>query len=416
MTGTTTTRPVGLDTDASAGSPGPSILLPRRRPGYLGPMHITQLLVVEGTLAAVLATLTQAVPVIAAAAASAAVLLLVTLGRVKGRWWIERRLMLRRYRRRRQHEATAGHGGDPRVAAMRRLAPGLTVENVPLAGGSQVAVARDEAGWFAVAAVPGRSSMRDGQGDLPLDTLAAALAEVEQPGAVLQVVIQAVPAPSPQAPESAPAGQSYRQLLERSGQAFVPSDRSVWIAVRLDARSLAEALAGHTANVETAPAVVAALLRRVAKALRPVGIEPRLLDADGLLTALVDSCDLTEPLAGLEQPAPETWSAWRSARFSQRCYWIRRWPPVERASGLLNSLFAVPAAMTCVALIMAPDERGQMVDLRALVRIGTAPADLDRTCQRLVRGARKAKAELFPLDGEQAPAAYAAAPTGGGAR
>jgi type VII secretion protein EccE len=415
MTVTGTSWPVGAVAPISREPTGPAILLPRRRPGYLGPLHITQLLLTEFALVAVLASVTRGVLAVIGAVAGAAVLLLVTLGRHKGRWWVERRLMTWRYGRRQRDAAGTEYADDARIAALRRLAPGLVVENVAVAGGGQVGVARDDAGWFAVAAITSSTPMRDSTGGLPLDVLASALAEAEQPGAVLQVVIQAVPAPGTDAPASSPAGDSYRQLLARFGQTSVPADRSTWIAVRLDARSLAEALADHTADVDTAPAVVAALIRRVAKALRPAGISPRLLDADGLLAALVNSCDLE---SSVQQPNPprEEWSAWRSSRFAHRAFWIRDWPPVDRAASLLDSLFTVPAAMTSVALILAPAERERMVDLKALVRV-TAPAgELDQVCRSVIGAARKAKADLFQLDGEQSPAVYASAPTGGGAR
>jgi type VII secretion protein EccE len=414
MTVTGTSWPVGAVAPISREPPGPAILLPRRRPGYLGPLHISQLLLTEFALVAVLASVTRGMLAAIGAVAGAAILLLVTLGRHKGRWWLERRLMTWRYGRRQRGAATE-YADDARIAALRRLAPGLVVENVAVAGGGQVGVARDDAGWFAVAAISSSTPMRESTGGLPLDVLASALAEAEQPGAVLQVVIQAVPAPSTDAPASSPAGHSYRQLLARFGQTSVPADRSTWIAVRLDARSLAEALADHTADVDTAPAVVAALIRRVAKALRPAGISSQLLDADGLLAALVNSCDLE---SSVQQPSPprEEWSAWRSSRFAHRAFWIRDWPPVDRAASLLDSLFTVPTAMTSVALILAPAERERMVDLKALVRV-TAPAgELEQVCRSVIGAARNAKADLFQLDGEQSPAVYASAPTGGGAR
>jgi type VII secretion protein EccE len=415
MTVTGTSWPVGAVAPISREPPAAAILLPRRRPGYLGPLHITQLLLTEFALVAVLASVTRGLLATIGAVAGAAVLLLVTLGRRKGRWWVERRLMTWRYGRRQRGAAGTEYADDARIAALRRLAPGLVVENVAVAGGAQVGVARDDAGWFAVAAITSTTPMRDSTGGLPLDVLASALVEAEQPGAVLQVVIQAVPAPSTDAPATSPAGHSYRQLLARFGQTSVPADRSTWIAVRLDARSLAEALADHTADVDTAPAVVAALIRRVTKALRPAGISPRLLDADGLLAALVNSCDL-ELSVQQQNPPREEWSAWRSSRFAHRAFWIRDWPPVDRAASLMDSLFTVPTAMTSVALILAPAERERMIDLKALVRVSAPAGELDQVCRSVIGAARKAKADLFQLDGEQSPAVYASAPTGGGAR
>ncbi|WP_131792611.1 MULTISPECIES: hypothetical protein [Protofrankia] len=69
-----------------------------------------------------------------------------------------------------------------------------------------------------------------------------------------------------------------------------------------------------------------------------------------------------------------------------------------------------------MALIMAPNDNNDLIDLRCLVRVAAPAADLDRTCQEIMNIAAQAHADLFPLDGEQAPAVYASAPTGGGVR
>lgn len=394
----------------------PAILLPRRRPGHLGPLNLTQLLLAEAVLVAVLLALTRNAVLGAAVGVVGLLVLLLALARRRGRWWLERQLMTRQYRRRRR-AASPVAGDDPRLAALQRLAPGLTVENVAVADGAQVGVARDDAGWYAVAAVTPTRSTRDDQGGIPLEALAAALADADQPGVALQVVTQTVPAPALDAHPSSAAGQSYRQLLTRFGAVPVPADRETWVAVRLDARSLAESVADGDADLDAAPALVAALVRRIAKALRHDGVAHRLLDADALLAALARTCDL-EPVAPSGEPAQprEDWSTWHSARLAHRSFWLRGWPPLEQASALLNWLSTAPAAMTNVALVLAPDENHRMIDLRALVRVSAPAADLDAICQALVSGAGQARADLFPLDGEQGPAVYASAPTGGGAR
>lgn len=410
-------RAVARVSAESADYSGPAILLPRRRPGHLGPVHVTQLLLVEAVLVAVLAAVTNNAVVAIGVGAAGLVLLLIVLGRQRGRWWLERRLMARRYRKRRHEAGAPAFGDDPRLAALRRLAPNLIVENVSVADGSHVGVARDDAGWYAVAAVTPAMATREEPGGVPLDTLAAALAEADQPGAVLQVVTQTVPAPSIDTHPSSAAGQSYRQLLARFGTVPVPADRETWVAVRLDARSLAEAIADDGADLDLAPAVVAALIRRVAKSLRKDSITHRLLDADALLGVLMRSCDLVPVTPHTEtQPPREEWSEWHSARLAHRSFWVRGWPPLAQAASLLNWLATAPSAMTSVSLTMAADDDSRMVDLRALVRVSAPATDLEPICQSLTRGAEQAHADLFQLDGEQAPAAYASAPTGGGAR
>jgi type VII secretion protein EccE len=405
----------------SSGSPedsGPPILLPRRRPGHLGPVHITQLLLAEVVIVAILASVTsEIIALIGGVAVAGILLLLVTLGRRNGRWWLERRIMTRNYKRRRLSSTASPYGDDARLTALRRLAPDLIVENVSVADGAHVGVARDDAGWYAVAAITSSAPTHDEPGPIPLEALAAALAEADQPGAVLQVVTQTVPAPSIEMHPSSAAGQSYRQLLARFGAVPVPADRSTWVAVRLDARTLAEAVVDGEADLDTAPAVVAALVRRVAKSLRRVGVSHRLLDADELLEVLLRSCDLAPTAQSAEPVQPrEDWSEWHSTRLSHRSYWIRGWPPVDQAGALLDWLTTAPAAMTSLALIMAPDDDRRMMDLRGLVRVSAPPEQLAHVSQAIRRGAEQAKADLFPLDGEQGPAVYASAPTGGGAR
>ncbi|SBW21696.1 Otogelin [Candidatus Protofrankia californiensis] len=403
---------------------GPVILLPRRRPGYLGPVHIMQLLLAETAIIAILATLTRGIVAITAACAGATVLLLVTLGRRNGRWWVERRMMIWRYNRRRR-ASPARYSSDPRLAALSVLAPGLTVEDIPAADGTRVGVAQDDAGWFAVAARSTGAAMCDDPGErLPLEVLATALADANQPGAVLQVVRHTVPAPGLDTHPASPADQSYRQLLAEFGAApvpldAIPLDAVTWIAVRLDRRALAEAGAdiGTDRDAAPAPAVVAALLRGAAKSLRRVGIPCQVLDAAGLVDALARSCDLDLTAPGSAPAARrEKWTTWHSARLAHRCFWIRSWPPVEEAAALLDRLAATPAAVTNVTMIMVPDNDNDLIDLRGLVRVAAPAADLDRICQTITDLAVQAHAELFPLDGEQAPAVYASAPTGGGVR
>jgi type VII secretion protein EccE len=397
------------------GATGPATLSARRRPGYLGPVHVIQLLLAEAAIIAVLAVSGRGVAVLAAVGAIGLALIVVTMSRREGRWWLERRLMTRQYRRRRRARP-ANHPTDPRLTALRWLAPSLTVEDIQVRDGAQIGVARDDAGWFAVAAVNPRSAMSDEpHGGLPLAALHQALVEVDQPGAVLQVVTYTVPAPSLDLDSGKPSGQSYRELLQRFGPVPIPVDRVNWVAVRLDARALAEAGVDGAVETDQAPAAVATLVRRVAKALRQVGITYQVLDANGLLDALARSCDVAHP--GQSGPAAdprEDWTAWHSGRLAHRSFWVADWPSIAQSGALLDWLSTAPSAQSCIAITLAPD--GDSVDLRCVVRIAAPPRELTEVIQAVDRGALLAGARLFPLDGEQAPATYASAPTGGGAR
>jgi ESX secretion system protein EccE len=393
----------------------PGTLAPRRDPGHLGPVHVMQLLVVEAALVAVVAAVGHNVAIVAAVAGLALAVLVVALARRQGRWWLERRLIAHRYRQRRSAR-TAGGPLDPRLAALRALSPGLAVEDLAAADGAQVGVARDDAGWYAVAMVTPHAPMRDDPtGGLPLDLLVATLVETGQPGATLQVVTHTVP-PGLAVDPGSPAGQSYRQLASQfTGVPLPVVDRAVWIAVRLDAQALAEAGADDMAEVEQAPQLVAALVRQVTKALRRVGVPYQVLGAEGLIAALARSCDL-EPDPETGQPAGcrEDWAGWSSAQLVHRTFWVRDWPPLPAAGALLAALAGTQASLTSVALILVPDGADEPVGVRCLARVAAPAPMIGQVARALVRAAEQAGGKLFALDGEQGPGAYASAPTGGG--
>ncbi|HEY7225976.1 MAG TPA: type VII secretion protein EccE [Micromonosporaceae bacterium] len=389
-----------------------AVLIPRRRPGYAGRIHGMQLLVVEFAIFGSLAAFGYRVLAGAGAAIVAAAVIVATLARWRGRWLVERRLLVWRYRRRRRLVRAAGPA-TATLSVLRRLSPDLRVQDVPVPGGVRVGVARDDAGWFAAATVA-PEVMAPQHARVPLELLAASIAEADQAGAVIQLVIQTVPRSAPST--MSPAEQSYQDLLAALGQAPLAADQTTTVVVRIDARSLAEAIGDYHADLSTAPAVCASLLRRVVTSLRQAGIAATMLDGTALVEVLARSCDANPSASAGTAAFQERWPTWRSAQLAQRTFWIRDWPAVRRAPALFDALLAVPTATTAVSLVLDPDPRTGLVDLTALVRVSAPPAELDRTCRAMQRAARGAKTGLFALDGEQAPATYASAPTGGGAR
>ena len=293
---------------------------------------------------------------------------------------------------------------DARLTAMRWLAPGLTVEDVASPDGSQIGVAADDAGWYAVAALPAATAVRaEARQPLPLDTLVSALAEADRSGsAVVQVVTHTVPS------RDDAAGEFARALPHGVGG---PVDRITWIAVRLDARALAEM---GVELPEQAPTVVAALMRHLVKTLRRSAITVRALDREAVLDALDRSCDLARPDSlGSSQPR-EAWDAWHSGRLAHRTFWLQVWPSLPQAGALLDRLVTAPAALSSVAVILAP--RGDAVDIRCLARVAAPAHQVAPACAAIRDAAKLAHAQLFELNGEQGPAVYATAPTGGGPR
>ncbi|GGN29583.1 type VII secretion protein EccE [Actinoplanes campanulatus] len=415
-------RPPGTPVRGSAAPPPPPRPVPRAAPqyrppeapvravprrGHLGPFSLAQIVVAEAAALALVFAVTQNLATLAVTVAGAAAVVLIFFSRRQHRWWLEHRRVAAEHRRRRAARSDPRSG--PVLAALRSVAPGLTVRDVTASDGI-VGVARDEAGWYSVVAVDPAVP------EVPLDALAGALAGAGQPGLVMELVTHTVPAPSPDVPAASPSGASYRQLVESVSAGPVPAYRETSISVRIDARALAEALLDHTADPEAAATLVAGLGRKVTANLRRLGITGRPLDADHLLALLARSCDV-EPWALADGPGvDEAWTHWRSARLIHRTYWLKTWPASATEIGSLFAWAATaPAAQTSVALLLRAGA-GDEVAVRAFIRMAARPdADLTALDRVLQEGVRRAGGELLPLDGEQGPAAYATAPTGGGA-
>ncbi|MFC3988620.1 type VII secretion protein EccE [Actinoplanes siamensis] len=405
-------RPAPPSSPADASTDAGVRAIPRR--GQVGPLSLTQIVIAELAVLATVAAATQGLIPGLVTGVPGLVLIGIFFARQRGRWWLEHRQVARGHARRRAAALETGAG--PVLAALRTIAPGLAVRDLTSQDGARAGVARDEAGWFSVLALAPAAPVHHDAAPIPLDALVGVLAATEQPGVVLELVTHTVPAPSPDVHAASPAGSSYRQLVESLSPQPVPAHRESTISVRVDARVLAEALHDHTADLEAA-ALVAGLGRKVATSLRRIGIGCRVLDAGELLAVLARSCDVEAGSLAEGSQVDEEWTHWRSARLVHRTYWLKTWPA---SAGEIGSLFAwaatAPTAQTSVALVLNAAADGDDVAVRAFIRLATRPdADLGALDRVLVEGVRRVGAELQPLDGEHGPAAYATAPTGGGA-
>lgn len=389
--------------------PSPVALFRRRRPGHIGLLSITQLLVAEILLVGVLATAGAGWIVLVAAALVFALAMWGLFWRRRGRWWTERLMLARGLRRRKG--ATASRNADPRLATLHVVVPGLGVSTYTASDGERVGVGRDEAGWFGAAAVVQPQFGRSGTfGRLPLDRLAQALREMGQPGAVVQLVVQSVPAPTSDIDARNRCVTSYQELLGQHGT--VPADRMVWVSARVDERRFLDAWVNESDPIDQAPAVVAALVRRMGRVMRRDGVSYQALDSDGLLDALVRSLDLErDPTA---EPPKETWENWRSAHLTHATFWVSHWPKPDEAAAMLEKLAAVPAASTTLSLSL--DAHEDFTDFRCLVRVSTKEFGIDAAAKAVREIVERYGASVLRLDGEQVPAAWATAPTGGGAQ
>ncbi|GIF73774.1 hypothetical protein Asi02nite_32920 [Asanoa siamensis] len=319
------------------------------------------------------------------AVAVVVVLLAAALARFGGRWPYEAIGARLRLARRRA-------GG---LAAARAPIPVPATTTVADRGGA-TGVGRDELGWFAAVAVraPDGLSPRAGR-PLRLDWLAALAAEDAFPASHLQVVVrQSAPAP---ADARVPATGSYLEL--RSALA-VPPPRDVWIAVRLsggDARDLAADRGGGEAGVHRA---LTAAVSRVASGLADLGVAHTVLDGPGLRQAVAYAC-------GSDEAGTERWSRWQARHLAHVCFAVRAWA-AGHADPLEVLTRAVAAGDVSVAVTF---DRGSAA-ARTVVRVAAGHDTIDTAVRELLAGARGAGIRLVRLDGEQAPAVYATAPTG----
>ncbi|MGI5237746.1 type VII secretion protein EccE [Dactylosporangium sp. CA-139066] len=421
--------------------PGPPEMRPAKRSGQLGPVHILQVLIVEALVLTAVALLGQGLLVALPVAVIAALLCVAVLARSRGRWWLEQWRITRTFRRRRGARPAGGPADE--LADLHLLAPGLSVTELGRGGAvpdstettdlgaltrdadepadahTVVAVARDPAGWYAVAELEPVAVLAEGPAPaVPLPMLARTLAATGQAGVLLQVVTQASPA-TPLTSQQPQAARSYQDLLKEIGSGPAPVNRVSWLVVRLEEHRLA--VAGADGDVtERAPVVVAALLRRAVHTLQRVGLGATPLDRPALLAALRQGCGLQ---AGQEPPREE-WNGWQSGHLVHSTFWISEWPAPAKVPALLHTLAGLPALQTTVATIVAvpPAELGDDVldaplgdaELRCLVRVATTSDRLSDAQSQVVRSAADLGAQVQRLDGEQAPAVYATAPTGGG--
>ncbi len=384
------------------------MIVPKRRPGYLGHVHVLQLMLVEIVAISLLLAFTRDRSIAVRVLWLAVVALAIILGRRGGRWWLEQQIVLWEYRHRKRTRAAAQP--ESHLGAMRLLAPELAVHNVVSGDGPAIGVARDEEGWFAAAAIVSAPAW---EVPVPLQALVSALVGTGQAGMRVQLVSHAVPAPIFTVGPISAVGRSYRELLRR--HAFpIAADLATWVVVRLDARALAEAGVRDADAGEQAPAVTAALVNRATRILSRENLSAAALDRVGLLRALTRSCDVDGADGSPGVVAPhETWTAWHSGRLAHRTYWLRHWPGGSAPGQLLRGVGATGAAFVSVALTLVP--RDDDVDIRCLIRVAAPPAEINRACKSVTREAGRLRMRLLRLDGEQAPAVYASAPTGGGA-
>ena len=390
-----------------------------RNNGQLGPFRLVHLFAVEIVIgmAAGIYTVTQEMPLSSAAfwyggGVVAALLILIPVFARSGGVWLYQAIPRRRRLKVRQRQL--GLSPEP----LHGLAPDLGIVGITERD-TDIGIGHDDGGWFAALAMGGVDGVTEA---VPLDRLARLFTESGVPVSAIQVVGHTVPIGLAGHDGSA-AAASYQELL--GGMPAVVHHTS-WLAVRMNTEDAMDAAADRGGEVDGVHKALAVTVSRVGKLLRNAGVQNRVLDAEGLRDTLRESVGLTAEVPSGQQRTAEDWDKWQADSLQHVVYRITRWPTSETTlPKLIDVLAAVPAVFTSVSVTLRPgtvDTRdidgrstGRRVHVDCLIRIATDSQTSAAGQERLMQAADALGARLVRLDGEQGPAVYATAPTGGGA-
>jgi type VII secretion protein EccE len=428
-------------------APPPVRRLPGGRRRLPGPA-VGQLVAAELVVFALLAAVGRQPWVLIVVGVLSLATVLLLFARRRNRWWYEHGLLRLSFRRANRPPSTAapnlgapptqpgamappGAPADQRGAALRELAPAFTVTEVTERAGT-FGMAHDGTGWYAIvelltAPPPGGAAGGAGGVAVPLRELAEL---VHGEGAVsrVQLVMHAAAAPVARLTAWSPAVASYRDVAARLAGPVPPSVSRTWLAVRLDAPDAILAAATRGGGMKGVRRSLSTALGRVGRVLSGAGLEYRMLDADGLLDALALSLGLaaqpgvppaaagTVGVTGAGGRTEKRWDRVVADGYAQVCFEVTGWPP--HGGRLTAALAGLPAAWTTLSLVLGP--RSDLtapgeVPLRGQLRVAAAPDAIGPSCEALEEAAYTQAVRLRRMDGEHGPAAYATAPTGGGA-
>jgi type VII secretion protein EccE len=392
-----------------------------RAPGaHLGPLPVSNLVILEIGLALGLALLAVDTALCGVALLVALITVPLAFGRWHGRWlvrWIQltSRYLARSPGKSLSHADPSRAAGDPRVALLSLLIPDLIVAHGADQQREPVGFAWHQGTWTAVLEVEATPSMIAPVGataGLPLGALASCL---EDRGVVLdsiQVIWHCYPG-NAALPSSSPALRSYLEVL---GPLPAAARRTTWIAVRLDPRRCPVAIAERGGGVTGCHRALIAALSRVRATLGSRGVPARPLDAEQLVRAGICAAELSGVIgtAGTGQPVTvsEGWATVTAAGVGHASYAITGWGTTGAVHNL-NALTGARALSTTVALAISPEDGGAEVGLRGLVRVSARdPAELTAADERLQSVSQRLGLTLRPLGGLQAAGLAATLPLG----
>jgi type VII secretion protein EccE len=389
----------------------------------LGPLPVSNVVILEIGLALSLALLAVHAALWGAALLVALITVPLALGRWHGLWlvrWIQltSRYLVRSHGKSLPAPDPGSGASDPRVALLSLLIPDLAVAHGADRQREPVGFAWHQGTWTAVLEVDATPSMIapiGGAAGLPLGALASCL---EDRGVVLdaiQVIWHCYPG-NAALPSSSPALRSYLEVL---GPLPAAARRTTWIAVRLDPRRCPGAVAERGGGAAGCHRALIAALSRVRATLAAQGVPARPLDADQLLRAGLCAAELSgvAGAAGTGKPVTlsEGWMAVTAAGIGHASYAITDWGTAG-AGHNLDALTGVRALSTTVALSMSPGEPetgGGEVGLRGVLRVSARnPAELKAADGRLRAVSQRVGVALRPLGGLQLAGLAATLPLG----
>ena len=157
---------------------------------------------------------------------------------------------------------------------------------------------------------------------------------------------------------------------------------------------------------------LAAALGRVVATISSSSCAVETLDARQLGEAMLYSLYPTGVTPGDEAGILEQWQAWQGKTLVHRTWRIKAWPRIP-LSELHDRLVFTGVQTVATSLTIRKDQYGTQPIAELLIRLAMPPAELAASDDRLALALRAVNINAEPVDGRQAAAAYASAPTAG---
>jgi type VII secretion protein EccE len=299
--------------------------------------------------------------------------------------------------------------GDAKLLALRAIAPALRLTDATHRGRT-MGVAEDGAGWFAaVDLASGRGLDGNRHAEVPVGRLAELLAAEHLPVTAIQVVATTVPAPAPGAETGSPCRRSYLNLL---ADRPIVADHSLRVVARMSGADAVAASAARGGGLTGVQRALAAAMGRVAAVVASSHVRVETLDAEQLGVALLDSLYPAGFDPSAQAGIEERWQAWQGETLVHRTWRVKAGPRIS-LSELHDRLVFTGVQTVVTSLTLHKDPHGAQPVAELLIRLVMPPSDVSGGSDRLALALRAVNIGSEPVDGRQAAAAYASAPTAG---